>query len=530
MKVLNNQKGRGLKNKALFKTKVMSVLAIAVAVIIAIGVTVGFFLGKEASAQFIDATLPGRFGRMFPALKPFAPSTDTVRASLIEMGRAGGILDANDNLAAGPLLLITDPDLNVNNPNNPTQTAGTTFMAQFMDHDMTFENTSSLGVPAIPATLPNVRTADFDLDTVYGDGPFAAPTFYNQQDPIKLRIESGGLFEDLPRDAHNQAIISDPRNDQHLILTGLLSAFHLFHNKAVDLVRTENPSISNNDAFNKARRLTTWHYQWMILNELLPQIIGQDRVDDILTNGRKFYNPLFGKGFIPVEFQVSYRFGHSMVRPSYRGNLAGDNGKPFFAFIFDPSQQGLPDPDDLSGGARARRRFIGWQTFFDFGDTEIRRNKLIDTHISSALFNLPTRAIPEATPPTSLMERNLLRHLTFELPSGQAVARRMGVSVLSSNNFKELRSINRTFDTSTPLWYYILKEAELMEGGLRLGPVGARLIGEVIIGLLQVDPESYLNVRPAWVPTLPTRTGRPQDFRMIDFLTFAGVDPISRGQ
>ncbi|MBD2301284.1 hypothetical protein [Nostoc sp. FACHB-190] len=69
-----------------------------------------------------------------------------------------------------------------------------------------------------------------------------------------------------------------------------------------------------------------------------------------------------------------------------------------------------------------------------------------------------------------------------------------------------------------------------MERGLRLGPLGSRIIGEVIIGLLQVDPKSYLNVNPSWVPTLPTRTGRPEDFRMVDFLTFARVDPASRGQ
>ena len=59
-----------------------------------------------------------------------------------------------------------------------------------------------------------------------------------------------------------------------------------------------------------------------------------------------------------------------MVRPSYRANLAGDNGNPFFGLIFDPASEdrSRPDPGDLRGGVRAARRFIGWQTFFDFGD------------------------------------------------------------------------------------------------------------------------------------------------------------------
>jgi hypothetical protein len=67
--------------------------------------------------------------------------------------------------------------------------------------------------------------------------------------------------------------------------------------------------------------------------------------------------------------------GHSIVRPSYRAHLAGDNGQPFFGFIFDASQQGRADADDLRGGSRSARRFIGWQTFFDFGDGEVKPNR-----------------------------------------------------------------------------------------------------------------------------------------------------------
>jgi hypothetical protein len=60
--------------------------------------------------------------------------------------------------------------------------------------------------------------------------------------------------------------------------------------------------------------------------------------------------------------------------------------------------------------------------------------------------------------------------------------------------------------------------------------VGGRIVGEVFIGLLQLDPDSYLNVQANWLPTLPTQGATPESFRMIDFLTFAGVDPDHRGQ
>ena len=151
------------------------------------------------------------------------------------------------------------------------------------------------------------------------------------------------------------------------MIAGLHAAFLLFHNKAVEYVEERDHRASPDEVFSEARRLTRWHYQWMILHEFLPLFIGQSRVDDILR-GRRFYQPR--EAFMPVEFQGAvYRFGHTMVRPSYRANLAGDNGAPFFAMIFDPAGQGQEDPIDLRGGARARRRFIGWQTFFDFGPT-----------------------------------------------------------------------------------------------------------------------------------------------------------------
>jgi Animal haem peroxidase len=476
------------------------------------------------------ATPPGRFGVMFKG-PPFAPPTDEVRAALLELGAPGGLLDAKDDLA-DPVALIVNPALSVHNPNSPAHTAGTTFMGQFLDHDLTFDTASRLGQPTSPVTATNARTPGLDLDSVYGDGPRGAPHLYDPGDPVKFRVESGGLFEDLPRYlGHQAAIIVDPRNDENLMIAGLHAAFLLFHNAAVDLVRVQTPSVADDRAFAEARRLTTWHYQWMILHEFLPLFVGQAMMDAILTRGRRFYRPRKkGDVFIPVEFQIAYRFGHSMVRPSYRANLAGDGGQPFFGLLFDPdlAPEDLADPADLRGGARTPRRFIDWQTFFDFRDGEVKPNKLIDTKLSTPLFNLPLPAIPAGSPPTSLPQRTLLRHLTWQLPSGQALAEAIGAPVLSSADLAELQPFRASFATATPLWYYILKEAEVMEGGVHLGPVGGRIVGEVFIGLLQTDPNAYVNVQPDWEPTLPTKAASPEGFRMVDFLTFAGVDPTSR--
>jgi hypothetical protein len=146
----------------------------------------------------------------------------------------------------------------------------------------------------------------------------------------------------------------------------------------------------------------------------------------------------------------------------------------------------------------------------------------------------PLAAIASGALPLALPQRNLLRHLPWSLPSGQRIARAMQLpssQVLSRRDLSELRPFGHQLDESTPLWYYVLKEAQVMEEGRCLGPVGGGIVGEVILGLLQLDPRGYLAVESRWRPTLPTRSGHVTgDFTMVDFLTFAGVDPVSRGQ
>lgn len=463
----------------------------------------------------------GRFGRMFH-LPPFAEPTPAVKAALVRLGARGGVLDAHDNLAAGPIALILDPALNVRNPNNDSHTAGMTFVGQFLDHDMTFDTTSRLGRPTNPRRSPNARRPYFDLDSVYGDGPTGSPQLYDLADRAKFRVESGGIHEDLPRDPTGRAIIADPRNDETVVIAGLQAAMLLAHNRAVDLVRLAEPSIDDDAAFETARRRLTWHYQWMIVHEFLPQLVGPAMITQVLAQPHRRYHPKPGDAYMPVEFQIAYRMGHSMVRPSYRANFTGIGGAPFFALIFDPSQEGAADPTDLRGGVRAPRRFIGWSTFFRFPglEADVRPNKRLDTHLSTPLFELPLGAIASGAPPTSLAERNLLRHLTWAVPSGQAIAAAIGAPALARAQLAGLAAFHPRFAASTPLWYYVLKEAEVSGQGVQLGPVGGYLVAEVFLGLLQSDPDAYVNEQPDFQPTWGALPG---DFRMTDLLNFAGV-------
>ena len=291
-----------------------------------------------------------------------------------------------------------------------------------------------------------------------------------------------------------------------------------------------------------------WHYQWLLINEHLPQIVGQALVSDVLAHGNRFYRPPPGDAFMPIEFgAAAYRFGHSMVRPSYRANFTSGTGDssnptadPFFALVFDATEPDFSAPvsydrDDLLGGYPAPRRYVGWQTFFDLGDGNVKNNKKIDTTISSVLFTLPVPAIAPHTQssPTVLPQRNLLRQLTWGLPSGQAIARAMGVEELDRGDLAEIGNVYAPFARSTPLWYYVLAEAKATADGMNLGPVGGRIVAETLIGLLRADPSSYLSVNPRFQPFLgtdlvlgttpdPSITGN-RSYTRAHFLYYAGV-------
>jgi Animal haem peroxidase len=463
----------------------------------------------------------GTFGRIFPLLQPFANDTPVVRADLMLLGEPDGLMDPQDPMPAGgggPL------DPNPDNDDHPTMPPGFTFLGQFLDHDMTFDPTSSLERQNDPEAIANFRTPSLELDSVYGSGRAASPHLYDSTTRNVRFLIDAAAPRDVPRNSQNTAIIADPRNDENVIISQLHLAMLKFHNAMADDIGVD--AIPDADlAFRTVQQLVRWHFQWVIVHEYLPTICGQAVVDDILQNGRRFYHWRH-EPFIPVEFSVAaFRLGHTQVRPGYLVNKDGDAGSPFQAFILrDDIDHTVPDPDDLSGGKRADRRFVAWSIFFEGLGPGTRRNKKIDTKISTPLFHLPEGrpGLPGPTePPFSLPQRNLLRGLAFGLPSGQNVAAAMapviGDDPLTPAELTDLQPLG--FDEQTPLWFYILKEAEMREGGNRLGPLGARLVAEVFIGLLQGDSMSYLAQNPTWEPSIAPGV----NFKMADLLQFAGV-------
>ncbi|MBY5162284.1 peroxidase family protein [Salsipaludibacter albus] len=384
--------------------------------------------------------------------------------------------------------------------------SGYTFFGQFVDHDLTLDDGSILGSPVDPSTIEDIRTPFFDLDCVYGLGKTGSPGIY---DGDRLRIDQHDAADDLPRDSAGLALIGDPRNDENTAVSQLQLAFLNLHNAVLDGIAT-TPSLKKGGEsdFAAAQRLTRWLYQWAVVHDFLPRVVGQALVDDIFQphGNRPVRTKIFDwkkRIFMPVEFSVAaYRFGHSMVRATYPLNAS----RPDVAFFGSGvDMQGFRP---LPAG-----HTIDWDHYFQIDGSSPVMARTIDTHLVPPLHDMPSSVV--GTGLKNLAHRNIMRGHTLGLPSGQAVAKKLGAAPMSDSQ------LGHPGGGDAPLFWYVLKEAEITQGGQRLGEVGGRIVAEVCAGLLAGDPTSYLNASPAWTPGAPfTTTG---NVTVPDLLKFAGV-------
>ncbi len=414
---------------------------------------------------------------------------------------------------------------------NPFTPAGYTYLGQFIDHDLTFDTHSNFNKPNSFDEAIDMRTPAFDLDSVYGRGPDDQPYMY-EKDGAHLVLRSAfsnGGKDVLRAGLNGRAVIGDPRNDENAIVVQLHVAFIRFHNHLVDQIHQDMPDLDWSEVFKAARRWTTHHYQRIIIDDFLPRVVdtGLSSIQPIYRGLKSGTMPTFtlydiAQGsYMPLEFAVAaYRFGHSMVRPDYR--LNGSVHKR----IFEPDGTGLTgfkplDPSFVIDWSLFFSAEIGPGTKGELGawnvadPTRLQFAYRIDPMLVNPLFHLP-QAVVKTMP--SLAERNLKRGLGFGLPSGETVASRIGAAVLTANELKvrlgndeeEPVVWTRIVDIpgldglagNTPLWFYILAEAEKGvvdkdEGGKgegsRLGETGGAIVVETFAGLMFADPTSVVN-------------------------------------
>ena len=373
--------------------------------------------------------------------------------------------------------------------------AGQPFFGQYLAHDLTADR-SPLRAHADIDALRNIRSPRANLEALYGGGPVGSPYLYDLADPAKLLLGIDG--RDLPRNQQGIALIGDPRNDVHAFMTGLQVAFIHAHNRLVDRLRADG--VPELELFEDARRALTWHFQWVILNDFLPSLVGPAMATTVMRNDARFYRPT-SVAFIPVEFaDAAFRYGHSQIKGDYQ--LRG-GGQRFPVF-----------PDLAGFRPLTPERVIDWALLFDVpGHPPAQRAKPIDGQLPISLIRLPESitGTVEVSAYRSLASRDLQRGMGTGLPSGEAVAKAVGAQPLTR---QELALGD--WQDETPLWLYILREAAVRGGGDRLGDVGGRIVAEVIVGIIRRDPESYLATNPSWRPTLPSH--RPGEFKIRDLL------------
>ena len=332
--------------------------------------------GRHPTREFLDFLSghddPGMFGRMFPRLKPLVV-TDEPLHELAEAMKDADPAGGGDN----PI------------------PAGFTYLGQFIDHDITLDLTSIGEKQADPKATENFRTPALDLDSIYGLGPDGSRQLYARNAPTdngknpgpkfligkNINVPLGGVTgdhrNDLPRSPEGFALIGDHRNDENLVVAQTHLAMLKFHNKICDMVMgggLRDPVA----VFNEARRLVTWHYQWMVLHDFVERLTEPGIVDKILHEGRRFYR--FKRvPYIPVEFSAAaYRLGHSMVRQVYSYNrifTPGGVTAATLALLFrftglsggivgDLAPNTPTDPTPIS--VLPSNWIIDWRRFYDF--------------------------------------------------------------------------------------------------------------------------------------------------------------------
>lgn len=459
---------------------------------------------RGLSTTPVQRSYDGRFGRLFQRLAE-EPAHDLENpAHMDELRRIAAAMHESSGDGA----------------DNPVIPAGYVYLGQFIDHDLTFDPISSVARRNDPEGLINFRTPRFDLDCLYGSGPADEPFMYDH--PIEEEAPHGGGFflledrggPDLPRNAQGRALIGDPRNDENGIVSQLHVAMLSFHNRRLNDLEAEGVSLLTR--FDEAQRSVRWHYQWVVVHDFLRRTIGEELLQRLLvttpepdgrlresarlTHYRHKVNP-----YIPLEFSgAAYRFGHSQVRDSYSIN------RRFDLPLFDPAASRIDG--DFRGFQPLRSGWhASWPFFFEIDEEGPQSSRSIDTGLAASLSHLQGNLGEDFDLPLL----NLKKGAILGLPSGEAVADELELTPLAADEVAPATPGN------TPLWFYILRESQLVTNGEHLGPVGGRIVGETLLGLLRADPQSYLQRQPTWVPTLPTRSGDPRGFDMVDLLAYA---------
>ncbi len=504
------------------------------------------------------------FGRMFPQLRPFRP-------------------DADENVTLGNLATLADAMLEPGGGFDTTHGAVYTYLGQFIDHDVTLDlqpqPTADFRFAGPRADDPLLDPAGaivydyeskrLDLSQIYGGGPSVSPQLYEPDGlHFLVPLNVNGVV-DLPRNPDGSAIVVEKRDDENQIISQLHVAFLLFHNAVADALGGD---------FAATQQTVIRYYQYVVLNDFMPLLFGQSLIDQMLAGKHRVYDPgaVVARPVMPVEFSAAaYRFGHSLTRNAYSVNpvISPDNKNARNTLFLGvggatgpAGGAGVPltPAGDLHGGyPLTLDHQIDWRNFHEnlFDSTvpgaslQVFKQPGADgLHmISQSLFGQPpgVPAVgtgaglpiggPSGAQPSgsnSIQYRDFVRGFFYQLPSGQEVAAAYGLTPIDPT--AAIPASIPGFSAGTPLFFYVLYEAYLNNQSsattndfdntgtasdfqqAQLGPVGARICVDVLLRLIQLDPNGILQQPFTPMPPIAPEAGQ---FGIADLLRFAGVVP-----
>lgn len=454
---------------------------------------------------------------------------------------------------------------------SPTIPAAFTFVGQFIDHDLTF-NGMNLSVNEQGQVVQDDASPVIDLDSVYGARKLGDDFDVIFDGTGRFRLEEfdlgrgGKKYHDLRRHPDDKipgalvAYILDPRNDENQLILQIHLLVQRLHNKLVVDLQSELKGLDAGEVVDRVRKEVVAIWQSFVLNDYLPAVIRPEVLAEVLTQIRKKapdvghlqqeygdlkHKPLrdlvSGKNVVrmPHEFAIGFRFGHSQLRPAYR--LNEDN----FVLLFKDARHSdeveiegakykVSGRDDLRGNRKLEpEHVLDWKFFYPDPGTPETNSLLLDHKVTARVFNLPESAIPDDIKYIgNLPHRNLIRGSQIGVVSGEELAEFYGITPLTPDEVlgddkgrgaaRDLFELDSPAEGKkvfkTPLWYYVLKEAEVHSQGRHLGKVGSRLVAEVLAGALY-----YGNDYPYddnWVPKVVKGKTKPNQIKFRDILAY----------
>jgi hypothetical protein len=441
-------------------------------------------------------------------------------------------------------------DTTIEHWENPHIPSGYTYLLQFVAHDLVHSAIPLSVAGELNAGTANARHSALKLETLFGAGPVGSPFVYaldapNDERRTKLRlgrmrwdekgVEPGCPFRDIARTpaenvtgidrsiaghrvALTEALVADPRNDDHAIMSQLTALFALLHNGLVDMIRRGEPATGINARlgaayrrFLCARDALTLIYHNIIRKDLMRRVLHPAIYAAYSGPFPDFIDrPVPGIGTsdgwqIPLEFSHgAFRFGHAMVRPEYAINDLSTHD-----LNTTLEKTSANDPVNMPLDSTW---IVRWSRFFEIKGSRPNFSRRMGPYLSDGLGNDQIFPAFDQTHRVGLLYRDLLGSALAGLWSVDALiaeiaARRPHLVNLSRlladrcyrvSQLREWLVSEPTYGRLTaedvetladdpPLPFFILFEAmrQPQAEGLSLGPLGSIIVSEVIFGALE---------------------------------------------